>query len=160
MRCSRTMLVGITVVFVVGSLSVDTVFARPPVGAGQHFIGRVNGRRRNVVVQTVCPGPASPGRQGPLVAGQVFSAYKARRGPGATGLFTQIYAWFEPEPGSPAPVEATITTYRTKVPIPDDVRVPCNGTGRVEFSSCPHLAPCAFGWVPDFVDVQFVNIAD
>ena len=55
---------------------------------------------------------------------------------------------------------ATITTYGAKVPILDDVRVPCDGTGRVEFSSCPYLAPCAFGWAPDFVDVQFVNVAD
>jgi hypothetical protein len=75
-------------------------------------------------------------------------------------VFTQIYAWFEPEPGSPAPVSATMTNYGTKVAIPDEVRVPCDGTGRVEFSSCPYLAPCAFGWEPDFVDVQFVNIAD
>ena len=29
----------------------------------------------------------------------------------------------------------------------------------VEFSSCPYLAPCAFGWIPDYVNVQFVNIA-
>ena len=55
---------------------------------------------------------------------------------------------------------ATITSYGAKVPILDDVRVPCDGTGRVEFSSCPYLAPCAFGWAPDFVDVQFVNVAD
>ena len=34
-----------------------------------------------------------------------------------------------------------------------------DGTGRVEFSSCPYLAPCAYGWVPDYVTVQFVNIA-
>lgn len=160
MRWSRRMLVGITVVFIVGSLGIGTVLARPPVGAGQHFIGRVDGRRRNVVVETVCPGPTFPGRQGPVAGGQFFSANKARRGLGATGLFTQIYAWFEPEPGGAAPVAATITTYGSKVPIPDAVRVPCDGTGRVEFSSCPYLAPCAFGWEPDFVDVQFVNVAD
>ena len=160
MRWPRTMLLGVTVLVVVGSLGVDVALARPPVGAGQHFIGRVNGRRRSVVVKTVCPGPTSPDRQGPVAAGQVFSAYKTRTGPGDTGLFSQIYAWFEPEPGGAAPVAATITTYGTKVPIPDGVRVPCDGTGRVEFSSCPYLAPCAFGWVPDFVDVRFVNVAD
>jgi hypothetical protein len=37
--------------------------------------------------------------------------------------------------------------------------VPCSGTGKVEFSSCPYLAPCAFGWVPAYVDVTFNNIA-
>jgi hypothetical protein len=154
------MLLGITVASIVGSLSVGAASAQPPVGAGQHFIGRVNGRRRDVVVKAICPGPTSPGRQGPVAAGQVFSTYKTRRGPGDTGLFTQIYAWFEPAPGSAAPVAATITSYATKVPIPNGVRVPCDGTGRVEFSSCPYLAPCAFGWVSDFVDVRFVNVAD
>lgn len=159
MRWSRTMLVGITVVSISGSLTVETASARPPVGAGQHFLGRVNGRHRGAVVKTVCPGPTSPGRQGPLAADQVFSASKAGKGAGDTGLFTQIYAWFEPDTGGAAPVAATITTYGTRVPIPDGVRVPCDGTGRVQFSSCPYLAPCAFGWVPDLVDVRFVNVA-
>jgi hypothetical protein len=94
-----------------------------------------------------------------VASGQFFSVSRARTGHGYTGLFTQIYAWFEPDSGSAAPVAATITTYATRVPIPDGVRVPCDGTGRVQFSSCPYLAPCAFGWIPDFVDVQFVNIA-
>jgi hypothetical protein len=153
------MLVSLAVVPIVALLGVNAVLARPPIGAGQHFSGRVNGRRRNVVLTTVCAGPAS-GRQGPVAAGQFFVVHKNRRGAGATGVFTQIYAWFEPEPGSPAPVSATMTNYGTQVAIPDEVRVPCEGTGRVEFSSCPYLAPCAFGWEPDFVDVQFVNIAD
>jgi hypothetical protein len=37
--------------------------------------------------------------------------------------------------------------------------VPCGGTGQVEFSSCPYLAPCAYGWVPDYVNVRFIDIA-
>src|SRR5262245_46397627 len=122
MRWSRTMLAGIAVVFIVGSFSVDALSARPPVRPGQHFIGRVNGTHRVSVVETVCPGPTSPGQQGPIAAGQFFSVSRVSKGHGGTGLFSQIYAWFEPDPSSSAePVAATLTTYRTRVPIPDGV---------------------------------------
>jgi hypothetical protein len=49
--------------------------------------------------------------------------------------------------------------YNAPQAIPTSVKVPCDSTGQVEFSSCPYLAPCAYGWVPDYVAVQFVNIA-
>jgi hypothetical protein len=153
------MLAGIAVVFLVGSLGVDAASAGRPVRPGQHFIGRVNGKHRDAVVMTVCPGPSSPGQRGAGGRRPVLLGVQGPHGPGYTGLFSQIYRWFEPDTASAAPVAATITTYGTKVPIPDGVRVPCDGTGRVQFSSCPYLAPCAFGWIPDFVDVQFVNIA-
>ena len=84
MRCSRTMLAGIAVVFIVGSLSVAAASVRRPVRPGQHFIGRVNGRHRAAVVETVCPGPTSPGQQGPVAAGQFFSVSRARTGQGYT----------------------------------------------------------------------------
>src|SRR5262245_30080497 len=116
MRCSRTILAGL--VFIVGSLSVDAMSARPPIRPRPHFIGRVNRRHRVSVVATVCPGPTSPGQQGPVAAGQFFSVSRVSQGHGDTGVFSQIYAWFEPDPGSAtAPVAATITTYGTRVPI-------------------------------------------
>ena len=39
------------------------------------------------------------------------------------------------------------------------VRVPCAGHGEVEFSSCPYLAPCPCGWVPDMVKARWENVA-
>jgi hypothetical protein len=43
--------------------------------------------------------------------------------------------------------------------IPTSIQVPCGGSGQVEFSSCPYLAPCAYGWVAEYVTVSFVDIA-
>jgi len=133
--------------------------ALQPIGPHQHFGGRVNGTRTSAVVHTVCAGP-SAGRTGPVAGGQTLSVVRAPRGHGNTGLFSQIYAWFVPQSGATtAPTQLKFTSYNAPQTIPTSVKVPCDGTGKVEFSSCPYLAPCAYGWVPDYVTVQFVNIA-
>jgi hypothetical protein len=131
------------------------------IGPNQHFAGVVDGSRRSAVVYTACAGPAWPGRTGPVVSGQTFAVTRARRGHGFTGPFTQVYAWFVPQSGGTTapPAQLTFDSYRASQPIPTSVQVPCDGTGTVEFSSCPYLAPCAYGWIPDYVDVLFVNIA-
>jgi hypothetical protein len=131
------------------------------IGPHQHFAGVVDGHRRSAVVYTACAGPAWPGRTGPVVSGQTFGVTRARRGHGYTGPFTQIYAWFVPPSGgtTATPTQLTFDSYRVSQPIPTSVQVPCDGTGTVEFSSCPYLAPCAYGWIPDYVDVLFVDIA-
>jgi hypothetical protein len=54
--------------------------------------------------------------------------------------------------------QVTFTSYTT-MPIPAGVQVPCDGSGQVDFSPCPYLAPCAAGWTPDSVPVRFENIA-
>jgi hypothetical protein len=134
--------------------------AQQPIGPKQHFSGVVNGTKTSAVVYTVCAGPASTGRTGPVAGGQTLSVVRARSGHGYTGPFAQIYAWFVPQSGTTAaPVQLKFTSYNAPQAIPASVQVPCDGTGQVEFSSCPYLAPCAFGWVPDYVAVQFVNIA-
>jgi hypothetical protein len=135
--------------------------AQQPIGPNQHFAGRVNGARTSAVVYTVCAGPIWAGRTGPVAGGQTLSVVRARRGHGYTGLFTQIYAWFVPHSAATttAPPQLKFTSYNAPQAIPTSVEVPCDGTGQVEFSSCPYLAPCAYGWVPDYVTVQFVNIA-
>jgi hypothetical protein len=85
---------------------------------------------------------------------------RARKGHGYTGPFAQIYAWFVPQStATTAPAQVKFISYNAPQAIPTSVQVPCDGTGQVEFSSCPYLAPCAYGWVPDYVAVQFVNIA-
>jgi hypothetical protein len=134
--------------------------AQQPIGRNQHFAGLVNGTKTSAVVYTVCAGPAAAGSTGPVAGGQTLSVVRTKRGQGYTGPFTQIYAWFVPQSGTTtAPVQLKFTSYNTPQAIPASVEVPCDGSGQVEFSSCPYLAPCAAGWVPDHVAVQFVNIA-
>ncbi|MEY2422243.1 MAG: hypothetical protein QOI95_2310 [Acidimicrobiaceae bacterium] len=125
----------------------------------QHFEGVVNGRTTDVVVHTACPGPATGGRTGPLAGRQSMAVVRARNGAGYTGPFRQIYGWFAQDASSSTPTQLTFTSYNVKQAIPSSIRVPCEGDGQVQFSSCPFGAPCAAGFVPDVVDVHFVNIA-
>jgi hypothetical protein len=137
------------------------VGAQQPIGPNQHFSGLVNGTRPAAVVYTVCAGPVWAGRAGPVAGGQTLSVVRAWRGHGYTGPFAQIYAWFVPQSTATttAPAQLKFISYNAPQVIPTSVRVPCDGIGLVEFSSCPYLAPCAYGWVPDYVAVRFVNIA-
>jgi hypothetical protein len=133
--------------------------ANEAIRPGQHFIGLVNGSNADPIVYTVCAGPSGPGRLGPVAGGQNLAVAHVDSGTGYTGLFSQVYAWFVQDGSARGPHQATLRTYGTQRSVPSAVRVPCDGTGQVEFSSCPHLAPCAYGWIPDFVNVRFVNIA-
>ena len=141
----------------VGS-SVAASAAHPPIKPGQHFVGLVNGKNRHVVVHTACPGPSS-GPTGPVAGGQVMSVVHVAKGHGNTGLFSHVYAWFVPITSGTTPTSLSFTTYNTKKSIPTSIKVACSGTGIVEFSSCPYLAPCAYGWTPSYVLVRFVNVA-
>jgi hypothetical protein len=137
----------------------------PPANAGaqirphQHFIGLVNGTKRDSVVFTVCPDRISPGETGPVAGGQKMAVERRAGGAGYTGPFAQIYSWFVPTATSSQPTMLEFTRYGVAQTIPTSIRVPCSGTGQVEFSSCPYLAPCAAGWVADYVKVRFENIA-
>lgn len=133
--------------------------ANVPIQPNQHFIGLVNGSHATPIVYTVCPGPSSPGRTGPVVGDQHLAVAQVAARGGYTGLFSQVYAWFVPNGSVNGPLQVKFPNYGTEKAIPAAVRVPCDGTGRVEFSSCPYLAPCAAGWVPNFVGVRFVNLA-
>jgi hypothetical protein len=156
---TRTVAAVATVVAVVAFAGLSAG-AQQPIGPNQHFSGRVNGTRTSAVVHTVCPGPGGAARTGPVAGGQTLSVVRATRGHGYTGPFNQIYAWFVPQSNATtAPVQLKFISYNTPKVIPTSVKVPCEGKGQVEFSSCPYLAPCAYGWVPDYVTVQFVNIA-
>jgi len=74
-------------------------------------------------------------------------------------LFRQIYAWFVPQGATTtAPAQLEVHPVHTPQAIPTSVKVPATArTGGVQL--VPYLAPCAYGWVPDYVTVQFVNIA-
>jgi len=133
--------------------------AQTPIGPDQHFVGLVNGSNVDPTVYTVCPGPASPGQMGRVLDGQTLSTAEVASGAGYTAGFSSVYAWFVPTVALPPPPSVNFTHYGVAKRIPKSVRVPCEGTGQVEFSSCPYLAPCVFGWVPAYVTVTFVNIA-
>ena len=135
--------------------------AAAPIRPGQHFVGIVNGVRPGnaAVVRTVCAGPISPGRTGPVAGGQTLAVARVHAGGGYTGPFSQVYAWFAEDASDGGPQQAKLASYGTPVGVPAGVRVPCDGTGEVVFSPCPHLAPCAAGWAPTSVKVQYQNIA-
>ncbi len=140
----------------VGSTSIG---AQTAIKGGQHFLGAVNGQAGQAVVYTVCPGPTRPSQLGGLAGGQTLLVVETTSGYGFTGPFSHAYAWFVPQAGGPAPVQLTFAGYGEPLKIPTTVRVPCSGGGRVEFSSCPYNAPCAAGWVPNYVHVKFEDIA-
>lgn len=133
--------------------------AQAPVKPGQHFVGLVNGVQGRAEVYTVCPGPASGRRTGPVRRGQTMAVARAAGGHGYTGLFSEIYSWFQPVRPGTRPVMLRFSRYGEPAGIPASVRVPCTGDGEAVFSSCPYLAPCPAGWVPDAVKVRFVNVA-
>lgn len=133
--------------------------AAQSIKAGQHFDGLVNGHHANAIVKTVCAGPGTTSRTGPVLGRQTISVRRDQKGLGYTGLFNSVYAWFAPSSPRATPVQLHFKTYGTPKTIPTTVLVPCSGSGTVVFSSCPYLAPCAAGWVTDDVKVSFVNIA-
>jgi hypothetical protein len=143
---------------IVGLVAAPAV-AKAPIKPNQHFIGLVNGKQAGAVVKTICPGPEKPGTQGRVLSGQTLSVRRQNSGSGYTGPFGQVNAWFVPSQPWPAPVQLRLTEYGKPMSIPRSVHVPCSGSGQVEFSSCPYLAPCAYGWVPTYVKVRFVNVA-
>jgi hypothetical protein len=133
--------------------------AQAPIRPHQHFAGLVNGDKGPAVVDTVCPGPASGHRTGPVKKGQTMAVAKAAHGLGDTGLFSHVYAWFEPVRAGTKPVTLSFSRYGKPLDIPRSVRVPCTGKGEAVFSSCPYLAPCAAGFTQDALKVRFENVA-
>ena len=129
--------------------------ATAPISARQHFVGVVDGRTRGATVTTVCAGPAATGR---IASRQTLAVRRVRKGGGYTGPFTGVFAWFQPSSPGTTPVQLRLRSYGHARAIPTTVRVPCSGPGTVVFSSCPYLAPCAAGWVPDDVRVTFVDV--
>jgi hypothetical protein len=137
----------------------EAAAAQAPIGPHQHFVGLVNGQQGSAVVYTVCPGPAGKHRTGPVKKGQTMAVAEVAKGHGDTGRFSHIYSWFQPVRAGTRPVMLTFTQYGEPRRIPRSVRVPCNGKGEAVFRSCPYLAPCAAGFVPNTLKVTFENVA-
>ncbi|MBV9484818.1 MAG: hypothetical protein JO246_02050 [Frankiaceae bacterium] len=159
MRIHRLRLTVTVAVACLGPFVAPDAATGAPIGPSQHFAGRVNGQTSPATVRTVCPGPSTSDRLGSVAGGQTVSVRRVSSGQGYTGVSSQVYAWFVQNQSVNGHHAAKITTYGTRVALPTSARVPCDGTGRIEFSSCPYLAPCAAGWVPTYVKVRYVNIA-
>ena len=158
-RAVRSTIVGALLTVAALGLTITAAGAQEPIQPNQHFIGLVNGSNVDPVVYTVCPGPASPGRTGPVAGGQTMSVAHVAGGAGSTGPLSQVYAWFDQDSSGSRPNMLKFTEYGVPQAIPTAVRVPCDGTGQVQFNPCPYLAPCVYGFTPDLVKVRFVNIA-
>jgi hypothetical protein len=138
--------------------------AQQAIGPDQHFVGLVNGSNVDPVVTVVCAGPIYPGRTGPVAGGQTISVGQVAAGGGYTGPLSQVEAWLVPSVAVPvtassSPPALTFTRYGVAQTIPSSFQAPCYGVGQVEFSPCPYLAPCVYGWAPDYVTVRFEDIA-
>jgi hypothetical protein len=155
---ARSIALAAAIVALVG-VGGGAALAQAPIAPQQHFVGLVNGQEGSAVVYTVCPGPVTGHRTGPVKGGQTMAVAEVADGRGDTGLFSQIYAWFQPVPAGTRPVALTFRQYGEPQRIPRSVRVPCSGKGEAVFSSCPYLAPCAPGFVWDTLRVTFENIA-
>lgn len=153
----RLIWVGALVCCALVAPAVVATASGPPIRPAQFFVGLVNGSHQNVTVRTVCPGPAATG-SGSVAGGQTMAVARAMKAIGNTGVLSGVYAWFVPKAPIPRPASLHFRTYDTRLPIPASFRVPCDGVGVVQFSSCPYLAPCAYGWVPSYVHVRLVNI--
>ena len=158
-RVARISVVCLALAFVGAEPVALAASGGAPIKAGQHFFGLVNGTHTAPVVRVVCPGPAGLKGTGAVAGKQTMSVVQSHKGHGYTGLFSSVYAWFQPLSGGARPTELHFKYYSTPKSIPTSIRVPCEGTGTVVFSSCPYLAPCAAGWVTDQVKVKFENIA-
>ena len=125
-----------------------------PIGPRETFTGLVNGQPDKVQVLTACGGPGTVGRLGYAVSGQTVSVVKDPLGAGFTGDNGTLFV----EPNGSSQV-VHLTTYDTTSPFPTDVKVPCDGPGRVVFDPCFGFVGCQGGAHADVVQVVFVNIA-
>jgi len=127
-----------------------------PIGPHQHYVGVVNGSTTKAVIDVVCPGPAGGNRTGPPAANQTVAVHQVASGGGDTGSVAhELWAQF------PKDLLHLVAfhTYDTPGTIPASLRLPCSGTGIIDFTTCFGTLPCATDAVDDLVPVTFVNIA-
>jgi hypothetical protein len=118
----------------------------------QHFVGTVNGNHTRAVVVMVCPGPAYPGQSGHPSGGQYLATILVQSGAGYTGsAATTIIARFANDPS----ISVSLPAYGVAKAIPQQLALPCSGSGKVTFTPSPASSTS----VADSVTVTFQNIA-
>jgi hypothetical protein len=139
-----------------GAVATPAAATSAPIGPNQHYVGLVNGRHTGAVITVACPGPAITGRTGSVVGTQTVKVLRTRTGDGYTGSFAhEVWAQF----GSDLFHVVGFTRYNVAESIPTSLRLPCQGTGTVMFTTCFGTLPCAANARVDIVTVTFVNIA-
>jgi hypothetical protein len=135
----------------IGSAAVD---AQPPIQPHHRFGGVVNRRSNKSVIGSVCAGPGALGR---VAKNQTMDV--VGDGHGNTGSSHYVYAWIVPSSPARTPPMITFDAFFRPTTISTSWRVPCTGTGEVEFSSCAYGQTCSSGSVPVYVKVTFKNTA-
>lgn len=140
-------------------LSSAAAAAIVPIQPHQTFVGQVNGVTINAVITVGCFGPVTPTSTGHPVSGQTVSVQQiAGNAPtkatvGYTGEAADrvLVGFGNPTSAAPATV---IKAYGIAVPIPQDINLPCFGTGTVGFLPVPTSASSQIATV----DVTYVSI--
>ena len=138
-RVVRLLFVGLLLLTSVSVSGASPVAASAPIKPNQHFFGLVNGSKNKPVVYTVCAGPMSEGRTGPVAGGQTMSVARSAKGDGYTGPFRQVYAWFVQDTSGTPPQTLTFTRVRraSADPAEGSGSVRWAGTSRLQFLSLP-----------------------
>lgn len=143
----------------VGLSSAAAEASPQPVQPHQAFVGQVNGNTVDAVITVGCFGPVSATSTGHPVAGQSVSAHLL---PGEQPASTVGYTGESADrllvgfgnSFSTQPTPTVIKAYDVKVPIPQDLNLPCYGTGKVVFVP----APASKTQQSATVDVTYVSI--
>jgi len=136
--------------------STDAAATGTAIGPHQHYIGLVNGKHKGAAIDVVCPGPAGGTRTGPPTGKQTVSVRRIRSDGGNTGSIAhQVWAQF----GKDERHVVRFNRYDVSKPFPTGLRLPCQGTGTVTFTTCFGTLPCAANAKDDRVTVRYVNIA-
>jgi hypothetical protein len=136
--------------------TTTTLPSGAPIEPNQHYVGLVNGKSADAVIDVVCPGPIGPRRTGPPVSNQTVAVHQVASGGGDTGpAGHDLWAQFDKDELH----VVAFRTYDTPGMIPTTLQLPCGGTGAVDFTTCFGTLPCALGAVDGIVTVTFENIA-
>jgi hypothetical protein len=148
---------GVTRAALIAALAVVAVSSAGAAGAGaaavrpnQHFVGIVNGNHTAAFVYVVCPGPAV-GQTGHPAGGQYVAAIRVANGSGSTGGGSSLTVRFADDPSA----AVSLTAYGVARTIPQQLSLPCSGTGTVTFTPVPTSTTA----VADSVTVTYENIA-
>jgi len=160
MAVARRMIYGAVFAVVameVGLASPSGAGPTSAIGPNQHYLGYVNGKHSQAVIHVACPGPAGGHRTGPPVGRQTVNLKRVSSGGGYTGSLAHQRIWAQF--GRDALHVVGFTSYNTPKAIPNGLRLPCDGTGTVTFTTCFGTLPCSSSAKDDTVRVTFENIA-
>src|SRR5260370_36283776 len=82
-------------------MTITAASAQEAIQPNQHFIGLGNGSNVDPVGSTACPGPASPGRTGPVARGQTMSVAHVANWPRYAAALSQVHAWIDHDSSGP-----------------------------------------------------------